>query len=154
MAKTTPIRSALRTDSRLVDLVQVGLGAVAGHHRDRIEEGIRTEFTDSLNIDQAFERSHAANHRWDYLLGIGKKGRIIAIEPHPAKDSQIDELIRKKQEAMAQLASHWKSSDPVKRWIWIATGSSKYTANDKNRRRLEKAGILFVGSTLRSKHLS
>jgi len=153
MAAKSPLQRALKPASPLVVQVCEGLGAV--HRRDhrRLDPGIREKVADSLDLDEALKTDHPADPRWDYLLGLRAKGQIVAVEPHQAKDSELEVVIRKKDMARKYLKQHWHNAEPVARWIWVASGNVQLNLRGTTGRRLDQAGILFAGSVISVKHL-
>lgn len=149
----TPVRRALWADSALQDLVEDGIGAVAVAHREYLEESIRSQFADSLDLDKALEKERAQENRWDYLLGHSASGHVVAVEPHSAKDGEIEVVIRKRSAACKQLRDHLRDGARIAAWLWVASGNVHFAATEKARRRLDQHGIEFVGKCVSQKHL-
>jgi hypothetical protein len=149
----TPVRRALRDDSPLLVAVVDGFGAVAKKDHDCFEESIRSRFTDSLDLDKALKPGRDREHRWDYLLGHGPSMRIVAVEPHSAKQDQISRIIEKRRQARDQLKEHLRPGARVTQWLWVASGSVQFADTEKARRLLDQNGIEFVGRQVRAKHL-
>lgn len=108
-AKYTPIRAALSPDSSLESSVEDGLGAVEKGHKNYIDAALRSDFADSLELDEAMRPGHEKEHRWDYLLGHTSSSEVIGLEPHSAKDDEISTLIEKRKSALRQLQPHMKA---------------------------------------------
>lgn len=149
----TPVRRALRDDSPLVAAVVDGFSAVEKKHHDCFEEGIRSCFADGLDLDKALKAGRDREHRWDYLLGHGPTMKIIAVEPHSAKQDQISRVIEKRRHARDQLKDHLLAGARVSKWLWVASGSVQFADTEKARRLLDQNGIEFVGRQVRAKHL-
>jgi hypothetical protein len=150
---TTPIRDALLPASHLQALVQDYLGAVQGKHRGYIEESLRAEFADSLELDEAFRVGHDQENRWDYLLGHAPSDSVVAVEPHSATTGEISTVIDKRKAAKLQLRDHLKPGARIAAWLWVASGNVQFADTEKARVRLDQNGIAFVGRTVLRKHL-
>jgi hypothetical protein len=149
----TPVRQALLSDSALQQAVRDGLNALVAGDRDYIEEALRGDFSDSLDIDEAFQPGHEQENRWDYLLGYTVTRKVVALEPHSAKADQISKVIAKRSAALVQLSAHLKAGEHVVAWLWVASGKVHFADTESARRRLDQNGIQFVGKRLQSKHL-
>jgi hypothetical protein len=148
----TPIRAALRADSRLQPHVQDGLGALA-KDSDVLHERLRQDFGDSLDTDTALKSAHPKEHRWDYLLGHTPSRKLIGVECHSANTSEVSVIIAKKRAAESQLRPHLRNGVFVSCWYWVASGTVQIHDLDKARRRLDQAGIELVGRRVLAKHL-
>jgi hypothetical protein len=149
----TPVRAALKADSELQPLVQDGLGALEATHKSYIDDSVRTDFADSIDIDAALREGREQEHRWDYLLGHAPSRRVVAVEPHAAKDDQIKTVIQKRKAARDQLRDHLRDGAKVDCWLWVASGKVKFAPTEKAIRRLSQNGIQFVGRKIQAKHL-
>lgn len=149
----TPIRHALRDNSTLHRIIEDGIGAVIGSHRNYLALTIRGAFGDSLNLDAAFRRARPNENRWDYLLGHTASKLVVGIEPHSAKDDEITTVINKRSAAMRQLAGHFKHGAKVSKWIWVASRTVRFADTEIARRRLDQNGIAFAGAQVLAKHL-
>lgn len=99
----TPVRRALRGDSGLQEHVRDGVQAIERKHLTAlIDDGIRSAFSDSLDLDKALEPEHPQDHRWDYLLGHDASGCVVGLEPHSAYQGHISRVNR---QAGARVAS-------------------------------------------------
>src|ERR1041384_3791338 len=78
-----PVRHALK-GSYLAAAIRGGLQAVPSDKRKHIGESIRSDFVDSLDLDEATRTRYPTDARWDYLLGHEESSRVIAIETHSA----------------------------------------------------------------------
>ena len=152
--KKTPVRFALESQSALQPKVNDGLGAVQKAHRSHVADDIRSDFEDSLDLDEALRPEHSSSNRWDYLLGHGPHRRVVGLEPHSAADGEISVVIKKKESALEQLKPHLKTGQRVSRWFWVASGNVGFTAMERATRRLDEKGINFVGKSLLRKHLA
>lgn len=149
----TPVRKSLRPESPLLKEVSDGLGALAAGHRACVHPEIRNEFRDSIDLDTALRAGRESEHRWDYLIGHGPSSRVVAVEPHSAKDDELQTVIRKKEAARAQLAAHFRPGASVAVWIWVASGRVKFADTEKTRRILDQHGIRFASKELAAHHL-
>lgn len=149
----TPVRRALRPESRLISEVEDGLGAVQGGHRQYLDVAIRADFADSLEADEALRSGNDQENRWDYLLGHGPSQQVIALEPHSASDGEIGVVIDKRNAARVQLREHLREGATISKWLWVASGKVHFANTERVRLRLDQNGIEFVGTRLLSKHL-
>lgn len=149
----TPLRASFRADSDLLPAVRDGLGAVQSADRDCLDVAIRTAFADSLELDEALRRGHDRENRWDYLLGHTSTRALVAVEPHPAKEEEIPTVIKKRAAAIQQLRGHLVDGAGVAKWLWVASGSVFFADTEKTRRRLDMAGVEFVGRRVLARHL-
>jgi hypothetical protein len=131
----TPVRSSLRSGSALLAEVQNGIGAVKTAHRSYLDEPIRGDFADSLDLDESLRDAHPGENRWDYLLGHGANNTVVALEPHSAREDQFTTIIRKREAAKQQLAGHLKPTARISKWLWVASGEVQLADTEKARRR-------------------
>lgn len=151
---TTPVRNSLKAQSLLAPHVKDGLGAVRQAHKQLIDKQVRSHFTDSLDIDERLRDSHEQENRWDYLLGHEASSLVVGFEPHSAYTGEVSTVIAKKNAAREQLRVHLRSGASIAACFWVASGKVDFAPHDKVMRRLEQAGISFVGGMLRAKDLS
>lgn len=150
----TPVRRALLADSPLQPLVADGLGAVkVPHRRDHFDTAVLRAFTDSLELDEAVRLGNERENRWDYLLGHEASGKIVAVEPHSAKQDEVTTVIRKRAAAREHLKAHLKDGAHVAKWLWVASGRVHFADTEKVRRLLDQNGIEFVGTRVAARHL-
>lgn len=134
--------------------MQDGLGAVKNVHRGLIEDELRSDFEDSLDIDMELREGRESENRWDYLLGHAPNSVVVALEPHPASTREVSVVIAKRSKAKEQLRPHLAEGARIAAWIWIASGRIDFVPHDKQMHRLMEAGITFVGGRLLRKHLA
>ncbi|MCK5795597.1 MAG: hypothetical protein KAI47_00325 [Deltaproteobacteria bacterium] len=151
--RETPLRSALRPGSSLRDDVRDGIRALARAHHDYLGEGVRADFADSLDLDEALREDYPEENRWDYLLGHRKSGEVLALEPHAARSDQVATVIAKKEAAREQFSDHLREGAGVSAWLWVASGDVGFPSTGKARRRLDQHGIKFVGRRVQPKDL-
>lgn len=144
------LRTALLETSGLRPHVMKGLDALKDADVTLIHEPERPRVGDSLDLDTATAAELPDAHRWDYLLSVPGRSRIVALEPHSAKDSEISVVIAKKRSAVAYLRDHLPPKHRVASWFWVTHGKVSFSKMEKARRRLDQAGISFEGRTLRS----
>lgn len=150
---TTPIRGALRKDSSLQNLVQNGLSALESAHRKYFSTDIRAVFSDSLEIDENFRSGREQENRWDYLVGHGPSGEVVAVEPHSASQGEISTVIKKRAAAREYLRTHLRDGAKVVKWLWVASGKVMFASTEKAIRQLDQNGIEFVGTAIMARHL-
>ena len=149
----TPVRRALKASSFLQGKVRDGLDAVKSAHHKYIDERIRPEFADTLDLDVAMKGDNPQENRWDYLLGHREGDMVVGLEPHSAKKDQITTIINKKAAAVTQLGPHLEKRGRVAAWLWVASGAVYFADTETARRRLDQNGIKFVGKKVLAKHL-
>ena len=152
MKSSTPIRARLVQTSQLRSAVCDGLGALAKDHRAHIAEELRPQFMDSLDIDANLRGAHAAEPRWDYLVGHKRHG-IIALESHGAAEKEIQSVIAKRHAALIQLRSHLRPGTRIVAWFWARSSGSGFKDTGRATRQAAQAGITFIGKELSPKHL-
>lgn len=153
MAKKTPVRTALQDKSTLRPEVVDGLDAVEASHHKYFAADVRTDFSDSLDLDKAMKAGREQENRWDYLLGHHSSGKVVGVEPHSAKQDQVQTVIKKRSAALVQLKDHLRDGTRVDRWLWVASGNVHFADTEKSRRLLDQNGIQFVGKSVAAKHL-
>jgi hypothetical protein len=152
-SEITPVRNALVAESTLRTRVADGLAAMESAHRSYIEESLRAEFTDSLDLDEAMRAGHEQENLWDYLLGHAPSTAVVGLEPHTAKGDAISAVIAKRKAAKDQLRPHLRPNSRIGAWLWVASGGVQFADTEKARRRLDQSGIQFVGKKVLRKHL-
>lgn len=152
-AHASPIRRALRDQSSLQGEVRDGLAAMTNRHRRLLDDSVRTEFADTLDLDRAMTARHPQENRWDYLLGHSTSDKVVGLEPHSAKSDQVTTVIAKKEAAMRHLRPHLRAGQKVAAWYWVASGNVYFADTEREARRLDQKGIKFVGRRVRKKDL-
>lgn len=142
------MRDALLDRSALVALLRDGVGALLSADARLIAESERSKIGDSLDLDAASRDEYPNHHRWDYVLSVSSTGKLIGLEPHSGKDSEISVVIAKKQHAVTYLRAHLRQGHHVTQWYWVSHGAVTFSRMDAARRRLDQAGITFVGRSL------
>jgi hypothetical protein len=122
-------------------------------HRARFDSPLGRDFSDSLDVDEALREKHPQDSRWDYLLGHEPTQHLVGVEPHSAKEDQIGKVIRKREAAVEQLREHLADGVTVHSWLWLSSGDVQFADTERARRRLDQAGIQFVGRRILAKHL-
>jgi hypothetical protein len=153
-AGKTPVRSALVETSELLAAVVDGLGAVEAGHRDLFDHAIRTEFADSLDLDRATKPGREEQNRWDYLLGHGPSGEVVAVEPHSAKDGHVSTVVNKLAAARNHLKGHLRDGVKIRKWIWVSAGKVHFANTEKTKLHLLENGIQFAGTKITAKHVA
>jgi len=144
----------LLQNSDVLPAVKDGLQALRRHdRRSLIDESLLEGFADSLDLDEALRSGRDREHRWDYLLGHAKSGRVIGLEPHPAHNSEVSVVIRKREAALQQLRRHTRPGASVSAWFWVASGKVDFLPHEKAMLTLSQNGIGFLGRRLLPKHL-
>ena len=151
--KLGPVKDLFLSTSRLVARVEPGLGAIVAAELSSIDPSVRASFSESLNLDEATREGRENENRWDYLLGHASSSKVVALEPHSARDDEVSTVIQKKRAALSHLRDELKTGKSVDRWLWVASGTVRFSRMDKEMRRLDQEGIQFVGNRLLAKHL-
>lgn len=139
------LRNALRAGSALLPFVSNGVGAIAGAHRNLIAAPERARVGDSMDLDSALEAAFPNQNRWDYVLSVPDAGLLVGVEPHTSADHEISVVIKKKQRALEHLREHLQPKYGVTRWYWATSGRCMFSSMERARRRLDAAGIQYVG---------
>jgi len=134
-------------------MIRKSLQALKKEHRKLVSGEVAPRVNESLDLDTATARAFPNDPRWDYLLGITGNARLIALEPHSAKDDQISLLIRKKRASTIHLRPHLRDGAFVSAWVWVASNGVSFADTEKTRRRLDEHGITFAGRELRLRHI-
>lgn len=149
----TPLRAALRPTSQLLPFVADGITALRKEHRALLEESVKADLADSLDLDAGLQAAHPQENRWDYLLGHEPSAEVIALESHTATDGQVTVLIAKREAARRQLRAHLRDGAGPSAWIWVTEGPVGFARTEKATLRLDQAGITFAGRKVLAKHL-
>lgn len=142
------LKSALVPDSVLAPAVQDGMRAFLARDRGLIALDQRARIGDSLNLDEALREAFPNANRWDYIFSVADAGKLLALEPHHATDSEISVIIAKKKHAAAQLRLHLHPRHRVAEWLWVSHGRAAFSRMERATRRLAQEGIRYVGRSL------
>jgi hypothetical protein len=126
------------------------MGAFTKGDRSLIVIGERKRIGDSLDLDEALRLSFPNTNRWDYVFSVPDATKLIALEPHTAKDSEIGVLIDKKRHAAAQLRLHLQPQHGISEWWWVSHGKTAFSRTEQARRRLAQEGIKYLGRSVLS----
>jgi hypothetical protein len=148
-----PVSRALR-GSYLAAAIQGGIQAVPSDNRKHVADSVRTDFLDSLDLDEASRTRHPTDARWDYLLGHAPSSQVVAIETHSAETSQVSRVIQKRTASLGHLRDQLGAGHNVAAWYWAASGRIDFVPHEKAVLRLSENGIQFVGGRLEAKHLA
>jgi hypothetical protein len=139
------LKEALQPMSALLPQVKNGRGAFLSRDRSLIAVSERPKIGDSLDLDEALRKGFPNANRWDYVFSVPGVGKLIALEPHNAKDSEISVLIAKKKHASTQLRLHLRIKYGVSAWLWVSHGRTSFSRMEQAPRRLAQAGIQYLG---------
>lgn len=148
-----PVSRAL-TGSYLAASIRDGIQALPGDKRKHLAESVRSEFLDSIDLDEASRPQHPTDARWDYLLGHESSSCIVALEAHSAGTSQVSRVIQKRTASLRHLQGQLKPGCNVAGWYWAASGPVDFVPHERTVHRLSENGIQFVGGRLEAKHLA
>jgi len=143
------LKTALHTDSTLQRDLKSGIGALSQVDARLIAESERTKVGDSVDLDSSMKREFPDANRWDYIISLPTQSKIVGLEPHTARDSEISVVIAKKKHALQYLRSHFRDGYHVAKWFWISHGSVSFSKMDRAYRLLNQNGIAFAGRLLR-----
>lgn len=140
----------------------LGLGAVQGCYRSRIQSCDVRRLRGSLDIDSALASLEPNNHRWDYAIGfqLANNGPEVAVwvEFHPAVTSEVDtvlnklEWLRRKLSTLQLLSrlTEAAGANGIKCFHWLPTGSGVHIpAHTPQAKKLAAKGLTVTASTLR-----
>jgi hypothetical protein len=144
------LTNALIDRSSLRPFVVDGCGAIAAGHRESIKEELKKSVRDSLDLDEATRPEHGQANRWDYVLALRDNKTLIGLEPHSARDDEIETVIAKKERSAEVLRAHLKPGWYIAAWIWVSSGRVRFSRMDPAIRRLNSKGIKFVGNRVNS----
>jgi hypothetical protein len=136
--------------SYLANHVRLGLEALLRRDVGLIAEGERRKVADSIDLDEATREAHPNVARWDYLLSVTSRPRLVGLEPHSAKDSEVSVVIAKRRNSLEHLRGELLPQYRVSDWYWVSHGAVSFSNMESARRRMNQNGITFVGRTLRS----
>ena len=142
------LKSTLVPNSSLAPAVQDGMSAFLARDRSLIALDQRVQIGDSLNLDEALRAAFPNANRWDYVFSVADGGKLLALEPHHAKDSEISVVIAKKKHAAAQLRLHLHPRHRISEWLWVSHGRASFSRMERATRRLAQEGIRYVGRSL------
>ena len=148
-----PVSRAL-TGSYLAGAIRGGIQALPSDKRKHIAESVRSDFLDSLDLDEASRPRHPTDARWDYLLGHEPSSQVVAVETHSAETSQVSRVIQKRTASLGHLRGQFRAGHHVAAWYWAASGRVDFVPFEKAMFRLNEHGIEFVGGRLEAKHLA
>ena len=142
------LTAALQPASTLLPSVQNGMDAFLARDKSLIAVSERTKIGDSLNLAEALRRDFPNANRWDYVFSVPSVSKLIALEPHSAKDSEISVLIAKKKHAAAQLRRHLQPRYRVSQWLWVSHRRTSFSRMEQATRRLAQEGIKYLGRSV------
>jgi hypothetical protein len=142
------LATALLPTSAFQPEVQTGMGAFIAADRNLIVLDQRQRIGDSLDLDRAMRRNFPNENRWDYVFSVSDAKKLLALEPHSAKDGEIRVVIAKKRNAATELRRHLKPQHRVSEWLWVSHGRTSFSKTEKARRQLAQEGIRYVGRGL------
>lgn len=148
-----PVSRALE-GSYLAAAIQGGIQAIPSDKRKHLAESVRSDFLDSLDLDEATRERHPTDARWDYLIGHAPSSQLVAIETHSAETSQVSRVIQKRTASLGHLRGQLRAGHHVAAWYWAASGRVDFVPHEKTVIRLSENGIEFVGGRLEAKHLA
>ena len=146
MTKPITFRNAVTQTPALQNAYQKGLHGLERADRKRIDPENPDDITGSLNLDATLMSTYPNEHRWDYGVGVRKRGRseyVVWVEVHSAATAHgADEVCRKHRWLKQWLTA---SAPLLKRmtdqYVWIASGKVAIPKNCPQRRRLASQGI-------------
>lgn len=142
------LTAALLPDSTFQQDVRAGMGAFIAEDRKLIALDQRPRIGDSLDLDEALRPGFPNANRWDYVFSVSDAKKLLAVEPHSAKDDEIRVVIAKKRNAADELRKHLKPQHHVSEWLWVSHGRTAFSKTEKASRQLAQEGIRYVGRSL------
>jgi hypothetical protein len=87
-ASASPVSAFVQAVTAAGLVAEAGKGAVQKAYRDRVNGQLaNTQFTGSVDMDEAFRLAEGQANRWDYGLGVQHAAcpeMAVWVEPHPA----------------------------------------------------------------------
>lgn len=148
--KGVRLATALRPNSTLHQALKPGIQAFTDAHRDHILPGDRSKLGDSIDLDEACRVEYPQANRWDYIFSAPELNKLLALEPHSPKDSEVGVLIAKREHARMYLRSHLQTPHKVSHWFWVSDGKVRFSQMDRIRRILDQNGIVWAGRCLKA----
>lgn len=114
------------------------LDALGRGDRSKLSVKVNTTLLGSVNIDDNCKITHPQAARWDYLVGIDRKGSAIAhyIEVHGAHSCDVSTIADKLEWLKSFLAKHPKLDALPRQVHWVASGAVKIPKHVPEYRRL------------------
>jgi hypothetical protein len=134
--------------SSLRPAVRKGMGAFLQRDRTLVALSERSKIGDSLDLDEALKKDFPNANRWDYVFSVPGASKLIALEPHTAKDAELGVIIAKKQHAARHLRAHLQPRYGVSEWLWVSHGRTSFSRMEQATRRLAQAGIKYLGRSV------
>ena len=123
--------------------VENGKAALKKAHRTQVD----MKATCSVDLDTHGPPSVRGEKRWDYVL-VNHDGKGHAVEVHPARTSEVGDMIAKKRWAEEVLRREAKGL-AIAAWHWVASGRVDVRRHDRSRKMLAEAGLAFPCELLR-----
>ena len=139
------LASALLPGSTLRPAVEEGMGACLARDRGLIAVGERVRIGDSLDLDGALRAAFPNANRWDYIFSVSDAGKLVGLEPHRARDSEVSVVIAKKRHAAEQMRTHLQERHRVSEWLWVSHGRTSFSRMERASKSLAQAGIRYIG---------
>jgi hypothetical protein len=110
----------------------------------------------SVDVDTALSHDEPNATRWDYAIGVGRKGKsdfVTWIEVHPASSTGEVKVVLNKLDWLKRWAE--KNAPDLmeleREFVWVATGRVAFSSSSKQRRLLAASGIKFSSCPYRIK---
>jgi hypothetical protein len=146
-------RDAVAGTPALKHAYREGLHGLRRADRTRIVCAETRDLAGSINLDEALAMECPHDPRWDYGIGLRKRGRpayIVWVEVHPATVRGANEVCEKHSWVKRWLSeSAPLLNSMASQYVWIASGKVAIPNSSPQRRKLAARGIRFVGRTLR-----
>jgi hypothetical protein len=144
-------KAAVENVTDLRDAWKPGLQALKPESRDHIDAADNSQLRGSVDLDTALKSLFPSASRWDYGIGhrpenIENQDVVYWIEIHPATDGEVKSVINKVQWLKNWLRTAAKDLNSLPRkFIWISTGSTKFTPGSPQQKRLSQENCEQVG---------
>jgi hypothetical protein len=133
-----------------------GLGALRAQDKERIkpEDTSTKHLRGSVDIDTAYESFEPQASRWDFAIGYQHANRsdefVYWVETHSGTDNEI-KVMQKKYD---WLRNWLKASGHLlakfdKQFVWIPSGTTKFSAGSTQVKKLADTGLFYSGSIFR-----
>jgi hypothetical protein len=143
-------RKAVISTEELSDAYRLGLHALAGADRNRLECAQPRRLTGSVNLEASLRDRHPNEPIWDYGIGLRTGNRnecAIWIEVHPASSGHVEALVKKVKWLKGWLQTSAPALNGMTRgtagFVWIASGRVLFQRSSRQARELAAAGVSF-----------
>jgi hypothetical protein len=144
-------------DKVLPGACEDGLQALEKKDRGRVNCKDPRRLAGSVNLDEALKRVDPNGNRWDYGIGVRRKGgkeEVFWVEVHPASTSDVGKVLTKLEwldDWLSKKAPALRKLTAKNGYVWIASGEVdiRLLKGSSRGRLLAEAGLEFPRQRLR-----